>query len=124
MLESIYASEKFARMNWYSNLRLPTFYPPEDFSLQEFMACWPEFEWGQSAMQDARILAGILQIKDHGGSPKDIEKVADSIRKEIEKHGNLRYEWIFVLWAFHKERIRQRFKDDAICGELRKREIA
>lgn len=122
-IDSAYSKGTFGKLSWYNSL--PTVYPPKDFTLSEFMACWPEYKWGCSAMQDARILAEILQIKDYEGFSKDAEKVADSIRKEIDKHnGNLRYEWMFMLWTVHREKIRQRCKDDVIRSQLRQSQIA
>lgn len=122
-VESLYSTNTFGNLAWYS--QFPTLYPPENFSLAEFQDCWTEYDWGRSITGDARILAGLLQLRDRDGNIKDQESATESIRKELISHeGKVRYEWLMILWSIHREKIRQRCKDDAYLADVRQRQIA
>ena len=122
-VESNYSNNSFSQLVWYRNLPI---WPPDNFTLEEFKRAWPADGWGESKIQDCRILAQLLQIKDREGRDKPINLVAKSLLEvDISKHeGRLTHERKFILWTIHRERVRQAIRDNATLQILYQRDVA
>lgn len=122
-IENSYSNGSFVQLVWYQHLPI---FPPDSFTLEEFKESWPGDGWGESKIQDCRILARLLNLQDRKGNLKNPDLVAKSLLEvDIAKHdGKLTYERRFILWTIHKERVRQMLRDNATIQNLYQRDVA
>lgn len=118
-----YADGSFVQLAWYRHLPI---YPPDNFDFNEFKITWPHYGWGESKIEDCRILARLLQLQDRDGNFLDLEKIARNLLEvDLNRHqGKLSYERRFILWTLHRELIRQNVRDQTTQSQLYQRDVA
>jgi hypothetical protein len=109
---------------WYKTLSKKVL-PPSEFTLQQFIACWPEDGWSEENTQNnLRILAELLELKERDGTPKDIKTVVGSLQQDLNRNGKtfenwqIPYERLCILWGIHRERILQKWRDEEVINKF------